>query len=170
MGKSVLDKVAGFGSNKEYIKESKVPTTNNTHTGDTNETGLFTISFPVGEIQAGDIIKVSGLWEDTSAVNINRANIYIGSVAAGQTVYDAGTNNSKSIHAEVFIYIQSATVAKILHSSNATSSGTVTAAPPSITIDLTAILNIYIGVKLASAGDTMTVHGYTVSVIKGTAA
>lgn len=168
MTASVIDKIAGTTVNiAKTVSSGTTPNITATHTLDTSRTKMHSVLFSAGDLAVGDVIKVTALWEDDDGAATNKGTIYIGEPAAGTEMFNAGAAGNKAIHTEQFIYVNSATTVISFAQYNATGQGTSNSVPRSITgLDITAGFTLYIGCQLADIADTMTLHGYSVTLTK----
>lgn len=151
----------------EGVKLAEASNTN-THTGDTDHTAIVSATFTKDEIAAGDIVKVMALWQDSSNTNNNPCKVYVGTPGSGTQVYSAGGTTVQSVMAEILICFDSNTTTVGFPNTVGTATGTSTTVPYTVSgLNLSANgVTVSIGTKLANAGDTVTLHGYTISLIK----
>lgn len=139
----------------------------NTHTGDTLQTTMQAVTIIGGTVEAGDTIKVHALWESDSGVNADKFTMHMGGTAGGNEFYNTGAAASLSNSAEIIIFIDSNTTMVTSQRFGGLGVGVQTVAPRVVTgLDWTADVALNIGCLLANSADTVTLHGYVVSIVK----
>jgi hypothetical protein len=138
--------------------------TSASHTGDTNETVLATITIPPSTIGANGQIKLNVFWNITNSANSKTIKARLGGI--GGTALFTG----------VMTTIANVWSTSILISQNATNSqntftlvsrgtdGLITTGAVTSSLDMTQSQSLVLTGQLANTGETITVLGYTVEV------
>lgn len=134
-----------------------------THTGDTVETTLATITIPGGTMGINDALRVSALWDGTDSANNKSYRVRLAGGAPFISLI-ATTNGCTSAH-------------RILHNRGAANSQicmpqfgfthTWSTAPFTSAVDMTSDQDITITVQLASAGETAGLEAYQIELMSG---
>lgn len=139
------------------------------HTGDTSETTLATITVPAGAMGANGILRITTQWSHTSSGN-NKTLFVRFSGAAGTAYLNNNVTTTASTRDQRLISNRNATNSQVGTNLGAVSTGgwgsnanaVVTSA-----VDTTAATTIVIRCQLASSGETITLEGYLVELLYG---
>ncbi len=129
------------------------------HTGDTTETTVATITIPAGRMGANGYLEVYCLWSAT-----NNANSKTGRVKLGGSVLTAySPTGNATCHGVARIFNRNSQSSQVCFPlGNAQSSGS---AASTSAVDTSAAVTLTLTVELANAGDTMTLEAYSVRVV-----
>lgn len=131
------------------------------HTGDTNETTLATISVPANRMGANGRLRVTAHWSYTNSGNNKITRVRFGGSQA------TATTNTTTAQQKLMVDIGnrnslSSQIVGIPGSSDAL--GTTTTAVTTLSIDTTSDRNVTITGALANTGETITLENYTVEI------
>jgi hypothetical protein len=132
------------------------------HTGNTNETALATITIPAGAMGLNGGIEVRAVWSCTNSGNNKTPRLRFGGAAG--TVYfgpiittNAGAGDVRRIRNR-----NSASAQVGSFSSSATGVGLLGSAPVTSSVNTAAAVDVVLSAQLASAGETITLESYEV--------
>jgi hypothetical protein len=131
------------------------------HTGDTNETTLATVTIPAGAMRANGSVEIISQWSGTASAN-NKTR----KVKFGATVYH-GVAATTSPLVRVFTRIMNRGAANSQVGPNNNDANGWTASAGSLqtsAVDTTAAVSITFTGQLASAGETITLENYVVKL------
>lgn len=133
---------------------------------DANENALATITVPAGAMGANGSLRIWTLWAFTNSANNKTARIRF-SGAAG-TQYLALTVTTTATYSDVrMISNRGATNSQVGSASSGSSMFALSAGTyPTSAVDTTAATTIVITGQKASAGETITLEGYSVQLLK----
>lgn len=137
------------------------------HTGDTSETAVATIKIPGGAMGTNGHVHVKAQFSMTGSTNQKTIKVKLGSTA----FYTNSTTTAGHIFADLDMVVRNADAIDAQIGSPLASginSGFGTSAGVAGTEDTSQDLDLTITVKLASAGETITLKGYDVEVVYGT--
>lgn len=135
------------------------------HTGNTNETALATVTIPAGAMGPNGRIRVSALWSYPNSANNKTCRIRFNGIS-GTTIHSAV--NTTSLHYRAILdggnrnATNSQAWAPVTLNSGASGGTLVTSA-----IDTTAAVDLVFAGILASAGETIALESYLVELIRG---
>lgn len=132
-------------------------------TGSTNETTLATIAIPAGLLQTNGKIVVSTIWSFTGSTNAKTKRVKLGTTAFMAVATTGGT--SVTLFREFAIFARGRASQLAILSSAPSGQGAQTSANTTGTENLDSDLNLTITGQLASAGETLTLEAYTVSIV-----
>lgn len=138
------------------------------HTGDTNETTLATITVPANAMGPNGVVRITTLWSYTNSANNKVLRVRFG--GTGGTIY---LNTTKTTTASFRDQRQIANVNSASSQKGAPNGlgaggwGDTTAGLATGAIDTTADVDILIRGTLANTGETITLEAYTVEVCHG---
>jgi hypothetical protein len=138
------------------------------HTGDTTETSLATITIPANTMSANACLRVTTLWETTNNADTKTLYVRLSATSGapnGTAFIQGGNANTSNFRIQAQICNQNATNAQIGSAAGLTGFGTSTGSPVTSAIDTTAITYINIDGKLGTSSDTITLDGYTVELL-----
>jgi hypothetical protein len=132
---------------------------------DTNENILATITIPANTLRAGDSLRVTPSWTVTNNANVKTARVRFSGI--GGTIYMTQSLANQTSGASM-------TVIGIRTTSSQLGGWAAAAIVPSVSgsglptsaADTTAATTIVITAQKATAGDTMTLEGYTVELVR----
>ena len=138
------------------------------HTGNTAETALATISIPANTMSANACLRVTTQWEVTN--NADAKTLYMRfsatSGAPNGTAFMQGSAASTStLRFQFQICNQNATNSQIGFAASASSFGNTNASPITGAIDTTATTYLNFDGQLGTSTDTVTLDGYTVELV-----
>lgn len=138
------------------------------HTGDTNETALATISIPGGSMGPNGAIRVTALWSmaDGGAPGNRTPRIRLGGISGTGFYFVAHASSVKSASVERIIQNRNSQSSQVTFAgSSLTSLGTSTSPPSTGTQVTSGNLDLVLSGQLANAGDTITLEQYSVEVL-----
>jgi hypothetical protein len=140
--------------------------TASSHTGDTNETALATITIPANTLAANGQIKINAFWTVTN--NADSKNIRIrlgGSGVSGTQIFVLAATTVANVWSSSFILDLNATNSQAIFSeASRGTDGLVTTQETTSAVDMTASQILVISGQLATGTDTITLNGYSVEV------
>ena len=160
-------------ANMEYLDNSVVrkpyelarSSASVSHTGDTSETALATISVPGYTMGETGMLRVTPFWSGNNGAGTKTIRVRFSSIAG--TAYHSQALGATIQSALATTYILNTTSsAQIggLAAASTTGVGTSTAAAPTGANDTAADLTLVLSGQLADAADTVTLRGYVVEV------
>jgi hypothetical protein len=136
------------------------------HTGNTNETTLRTVSVPANALGPNGVLRVTAYWSHTNSANVKTLRTKLG----GTTLFSpAPTTTGVSIH-QYDIANRNATNSQITKpNALAATSGFGAAGGPftTATVDTTSAQDIVFTAQLANSGETITLEGYLIEISYG---
>lgn len=131
------------------------------HTGDTNETALATITIPAGGLGPNGVVRLTVNFSCTNNANTKTACIRFGGIG-GTRYLNAPLTNQARLHTPIFIYNRNSEASQIAGSNagNMTGYGQSTTSQVTSTVDTTAATTIVITGQLAVGTDTITLESY----------
>lgn len=136
---------------------------------DVTEDTLATITVPANQIGANGMLRITTHWSMTSSVNNKTIKVHFSGLAGTAFMQGGpGLTSRSSAIIQTWIANTNATNTQTGGSWGLDSSGTAAAAQTGITavVDTTASTTIVITGQKASAGETLTLVGYTVELIR----
>lgn len=132
------------------------------HTGNTAETTMATITVPGGTLGVNGSLRISLLWSYSGNTNTKTMRTYFGGTAFNTATQSTAVNAAQS--QEILIRNRGAANSQIGPPAN--QSGGIGAGSAVITasIDTTVNQNIVITGQLANSADTITLEAYTIEV------
>jgi hypothetical protein len=137
------------------------------HTGNTSETTLATITIPAGAIGLNGCVRVTTLWSHTSSVNNKTLRVRFG--GAGGTQYlNAVHTTSASARTQAQIYNRNSASSQIGYVAGVANPwGTNAGGNTTSAVNTTAAVDLVISGQLANSGETITLEAYTVELLYG---
>lgn len=138
------------------------------HTGDTNEVALATISIPANAVGANGALRITTIWSMTSSANAKTIRLRLGGAGlTGTTIFSTGSLTTVD-HARVDTVMIAANSTSSQFSETIFPRGTDNLLNGGGTInslvDMTSTQPLVISGQLANAGETITLLGYVVEV------
>lgn len=135
------------------------------HTGDTAETALSTVTVPAGAMGANGILIITTLWTITGNANIKTARVRFG--GAGGPIYMAITGTA-SPSGRMLTHLQNRNnvASQVGNPTNSAGYGFVTNAAATSAVDTSLAADIVITGQLANAADTITLEAYFIEIAK----
>lgn len=133
-----------------------------THTGDTNETALATITVPANSLGANGVLRITAVFSMTNDASTKTARIRYSSITG--TIYNTTpVTTSASVTMLRFIANRNATNSQVGGGSTtqfaATSAVAVTSA-----VDTTAATTVVLTGELADGTDSITIESYVIEI------
>lgn len=132
------------------------------HTGDTNETTLATISIAAKAMGTNGALRVTTIWSMTNNANAKTARLKF----AGGTISSAALASGASYAEQRVIMNQNSASAQVAYN-GAGGYGLLTAAVVTGAVDTTTAHNLTITIELGNGGDTVTLEAYIVELLYG---
>jgi hypothetical protein len=134
------------------------------HTGDTNETTLATITVPAGAMGANGVLRVSATWNYTSSANNKTFRARLGGLAGDAFHQSTQTTSTRWVAQFVFQNSNNQAVQKggILQGTGGFGSSSSTVSDGDI--DTSSAQDIVLTAQLANTGETITLQQYTVEL------
>lgn len=130
-------------------------------TGTTNETTLATILIPAGALGVNGSLRITTLWSYTNSANNKTIQVKFG----GTAFFSAINTTTASYNDQTIIRNRSVST-QVAHLANAGNRlGSSGSAPTTGAIDTAVAQTVTITGTLASAGETITLEGYTVEIL-----
>lgn len=134
------------------------------HTGNTNETTLRTLTLPGGLLGKNDSVEVVTRWSYTNSANNKTVRVRFG----GTSMYGVNATTTAAAPHTCTISNRNATNSQIANPGTTTGGWGVTSnAMVTSAIDTTADVPLLIQGTLASAAETITLEEYIVTIIPG---
>lgn len=135
------------------------------HTGNTSETTLASVTIPSGAIGPNGRVRVNTTWtRNTGGAGNTTARVYFGATA--YTDVPVSTTN-QTFRFQTEIANRNSASSQVGASANYLGFGQTTAAKVTSSIDTTAAVTLSIKGLLANPGDTITLESYSVEVLRG---
>lgn len=129
------------------------------HTGNTNDTTLATVTVPAGAMGANGRLRITSLWSTT-----NNANNKTGRVKFGGTTYTSSViANNASYRTQTEVSNRNATNSQVGYPGGSGLGGS-TAVVVTTAVDTTAEVTVLLTGQLASGADTITLESYVVEL------
>lgn len=134
------------------------------HTGDTNETTLATVSVPAGALGTNGILRVHSLWSVNNDASNKSTRVRLGGIS-GTIFMDIGLPNLASFELVRMIWLRNSAASQVSASAADGSPGTSGAAVTTGVIDTSAAVDLVLTGQLADGTDTITLEAYTVELL-----
>ncbi len=134
------------------------------HTGDTNETALATVTVPAGAMGANGALRITALWTYTNSANTKTLRCRFGNGLSGTTFISTTATTTAAQRNQILIQNRNATNSQIggqpsgLLAASSVANGTGT-------IDTTASQSVTLSALLANSGETITLESYVVELL-----
>lgn len=134
------------------------------HTGDTNETTLATITVPAGAMGANGFVRVFALYSFTNSVNAKTCRVRFNGI--GGTVYaSAGLTSVATWRAEASIGNRNSASSQVGGPNNTTNTfSSSTTAVSTSAVDTTSAVDIVLTGQLTNSGETIAIESYVVEL------
>lgn len=134
------------------------------HTGDTNEAALATVTIPAGIMGANGIVRVTALWSCTNSANAKTARVRLGGIAG--TIYaEVALANLAVLRSYTEIENRNDPSIQVGHPKALTSFGTSTAALVTSTVNTGVAVDLAITGTLTNSGEAIRLEAYVVEVL-----
>ena len=133
------------------------------HTGDTSQTTLATVSVPANFLGANGLIIIIPLWSVTNNANTKTLRVKFGATEFLNATPLASVATHQSI---IVIRNRGATNSQVGAQANFAGIGSSTAGVVTAAIDTTAAVDITLTVQLGTGTDTATLEGYLILALK----
>lgn len=136
------------------------------HTGDTAETQLASLTLPGGAMGPNGILRVTTLWNYTNSANSKTLRVRLGGLSGPAFQANVVTASNIGVMQRTIQNRNSQASQVGFNAANATSYTTVGSGTSVATgsVDTSADQNIVITVQLASAGETVTLEAWLVEL------
>ena len=134
------------------------------HTGDTNETALATVTVPAGAMGANGALRITALWSYTNSANTKIFRCRFGNGLSGTAFINTTATTTAASRLFTTIQNRNATNSQIAGSAGGNFTATTTANVTG-TIDTTASQSVTLSGLLASSGETITLESYVVELL-----
>lgn len=136
------------------------------HTGNTDETALLTLSIPAGSMGANGWLQISSTWGFSGANSTRTPRIRLGGIAgtAFFAVANASTINS---HGDIRrIHNRNATNSQVCFNLASASGGVGASSGAIVTgsLDTTTALDLVLSGQVANSGDTIILESYVIEI------
>lgn len=131
------------------------------HTGDTNETTLATVSIPPPG--PNGVVRIEALWSFTNSGNAKTLRYKLG----GTTIYSTAPTTTASGRHSVTLFNRNSAASQVgpVNAIGTSSAfGNLGASLATATVDMSAAVNLTLTAQLASAGETITLEAYLVEM------
>lgn len=139
-------------------------------TGTTSETVLATVALAAGVIGANGILRVTSLWQVTNSVNNKILTWRLGvsgNGIAGDIFGQTTQTTVAAMRMQQQVQNRNSTASQVLLSGIGTGGwGTTTAGIATATRDTSVALDLVFTGTLANTGETITLHSYTVELLR----
>ena len=135
------------------------------HTGDTNETILATVTMPANALGANGQVFITALWSYTNSGNTKTLRCRFGGIG-GQTYYGLNQTATAAVNQVTRIGNRNATNSQVggpdgaANPFSATTDAVITSA-----VDTTAAVDIVFTAQLANTGETISLEHYVVEIV-----
>jgi uncharacterized protein YbjQ (UPF0145 family) len=135
------------------------------HTGNTNETALATVTIPANAMGANGVVRVTSHFTNNNSANNKTARIRFNTITG--SIYKQNINTTVTgFITQIEIHNRNATNSQVgAPSSLTTTFGTTSGTTVTSAIDTTADSTVVISGQLANSGDTITLESYLVEVL-----
>lgn len=140
--------------------------TTSSHTGNTSETALATITIPGGTLGANGIVRVTFVLSMTNNANGKTGRVRLGGTS-GTSFLAVALASQASFRHQVQIQNRNATNSQVCMADTAASWGVTTAAVITGSRDTTSNQDLVITGQLTNGADTITLESYVVEVCQG---
>lgn len=137
-----------------------------THTGNTSETVLATVTIPAGIMGLNGAVRVSSLWSHPGGSgNAKTTRIRFGGISGAILLSNAPTTNLSTHDHNRYIQNRNSASSQVTRGSASTQGGQTGVAVTTSSIDTSAAVNMLFTAQLASAGESITLEQYIVELI-----
>lgn len=154
---SFQDMCATLGTWRVLAKSSVAAS----HTGNTTETTLATVSIPAGAMGPNGRVRITSLWSATNNANNKSMRHKFG----GTNYFAQNMSTQQGWRHETEIANRNAANSQVGNTSNVF--GSQAAAPNTSAVDTTSAVTVLITGQLANSADTVTLESYRVEVLYG---
>lgn len=163
---TIISPNAGAGGGGAGLKSAGVLAQSATPasvTGTTTETTLATIPIPAGAMGANGSLRITTLWSYTNSANTKTPRVTLG----GTAFFAPALSTTLTAQALTIIRNRNAMNSQVGWASGAGTLGIGSSGNANVTaaVDMSAAQNLLITGQLASAGETLTLEGYTVELL-----
>lgn len=140
------------------------------HTGNTNETVLATITIPAGSIGPNGRVEIAPTNGNNSSGNSKTYRVRVGTSGAGTggTQIWAASNTTNTVHNAVMGFAnRNGTNSQVATVSPASATGLSGGTLTTLSLDTTAAIDVAFTGQLANAGDSVTIEAYAVILYPG---
>lgn len=130
------------------------------HTGDTNETTLATITIPAGAMGANGSVEIICNWTYTSSANAKRLRIRFG----GTALFDSSPTNTSTFRSFTIIANRNSASSQVGSAASHGVFGSVASASVTSAIDTTAAVDITITATHSLASEIIRLESYIVKL------
>lgn len=137
------------------------------HTGNTSETALATITVPAGAMGPNGLLRVTTQWSYTNSANNKTLRVRFGG-ASGTGYLGNNVTTTNAFRDQRLIANRNAANAQVGQSTGVLTSGgwgTSTSTPVTSSVDTSAAADLVISGQLANAGETVTLESYLVELL-----
>lgn len=134
------------------------------HTGNTSDTALATISIPAGLMGANGIIRVTHLWSVTNNANNKTPRVWLNGLS-GTAFLSTNLASVQTWQGETIIRNRNSQSSQVGHNAGAFPFSSTTGAIATATIDTSVAVDLVLSGILANSADTITLQGYTVELL-----
>lgn len=136
------------------------------HTGDTNETVKGTVSIPAGAMGANGYLRVQSVWSMTNSANTKTFRIRLGGIG-GNVFLNATATTQVSGQVETIIRNRNSASSQVgFTNATFTSFGTSSGSNQTASQNTANALDLVFTALLASSGETITLEGYSVELLR----
>jgi hypothetical protein len=130
------------------------------HTGDTAEYTFASVTIPGGTLGPNGVLRVNPIWSITGSTNAKTLRVRLGGTAfSAQAIAAASTINTATV----------TLIANVGNQANQVGAGSVNAGTVAVvraTLDTSQDLVLLLTGQLASSGETVTLEGFYLEVVK----
>lgn len=137
------------------------------HTGNTSETILATVTIPAGAMGPNGAIEIVTLWSYTNSANNKTWRIRLGGIAGAQVANITRTTTAADGDLRVIRNRNSQSSQVFYRNTLGFGIGAGSTTPSTGGIDTSTARDLVFTAELASSGETITLEGYTVKILYG---
>jgi hypothetical protein len=134
------------------------------HTGDTNETVKGTVAIPAGAMGVNGFLRIQSVWTMTNSANVKTFRIRLGGIG-GNVFLNTTATTQVSGQVETIIRNRNSASSQVgFTNATFTSFGTSSGSNQTASQNTASALDLVFTALLASAGETITLEGYSVEL------
>lgn len=136
-----------------------------THTGNTSETVLATVTIPAGIMGLNGALRINSLWSTPGGSgNSKTCRIRLGGISGGTVFAIANTTNLSIFDPSRIVHNRNSASSQSMRATNS-SGGATSAAAATLSVDTSVALDLVFTANLANSGESITLEEYMVELI-----
>jgi hypothetical protein len=136
------------------------------HTGNTDETALVTISLGAGTMGINGVLRLNTLWEYTNSANTKTVRARLGGLAGSAFMQIGMTTSATANYTHTCRNYGAANAQRFYTIASTAGFGNTSTALGTASVDTSLAQDVVISAQLANAGETITLIGYDLTLLR----